>query len=121
MRRTAGLGILIVSALALGTSELKSAEDLSKVPLVDMSTVIFAPRPRYPYQARYERQTGRGIVLLDIDAANGRVIKARMAKSTRNRVLDEAALAAFRAWRFRKGVPARQKAPITFTMTGMRY
>ncbi len=113
--------MLVATALALAAGRLGAAENLSKVPQLDPSTLLSAPRPEYPFEARKLRQTGSGVVLLEVDPATGAVKKARMAQSTGHRVLDEAAIAACSAWRFRKGVPARQKAPITFTMTGMRY
>jgi len=43
-----------------------------------------------------------------------------MAPSTGSPILDDAALSAFRRWRFAPGTVAQMKSPITFTMFGGR-
>jgi TonB family protein len=75
----------------------------------------FAPSPRYPTDERGRRPTGRGIVVMEIDQKTGRVTSAKMEKSTGNKLLDDAALEAFRQWRFRPGTIRRVSSPITFT------
>ena len=79
---------------------------------------IYAPRPQYPYEARARRQTGAGVVNLVIDPSTGVVKNAEMARSTGHKILDNAALSAFRQWRFRPGLVAMVNIPITFTMGG---
>ncbi|MFN2476282.1 MAG: energy transducer TonB [Chthoniobacterales bacterium] len=82
---------------------------------------ISAPRPDYPYEARRQRATGTGIVVLNVDPATGYVVSASMRQSTGNVVLDAAALSAFKRWRFKPGSVSLVQTPITFTMTGAQY
>jgi TonB family protein len=82
---------------------------------------LSAPRPEYPYEARRQRITGSGFVVMTIDSVTGRVIGAVMEQSTGSSVLDNAATTGFRRWRFRPGSVSRVRSPITFTMTGAQY
>jgi len=78
---------------------------------------IYAPRPQYPYEARSKHQTGSGLFRITLDLSTGTVAKITMIKSTGSPVLDNAALSAFRQWRFRRGRWKEIDLPITFTMT----
>jgi periplasmic protein TonB len=82
---------------------------------------INAPRPQYPYEARSRRITGSGVCVVTVDAASGNVTGASMTQSIGNSILDDAALSAFRQWRFRPGTVSQVRIPITFTMTGASY
>jgi len=82
---------------------------------------LSAPRPEYPYEARRQRITGDGVVILSVDPTNGTVMDASVAKSTGNQFLDNAALAGFRRWRFRPGTVSSITCPVTFTLTGAAY
>ena len=84
------------------------------------AAAIFAPKPQYPYEARSRHVTGSGVVKMSV-APDGRVTDATMATSTGNPILDQAALSAYRQWRFKAGTPAIVKGPLTFTMTGVSY
>src|SRR6266850_211618 len=64
------------------------------------ATVISAPEPSYPYHARIRGLVGSGIVLLEVDKRTGLVISARMQPSTGHKILDDAALKAFKKWCF---------------------
>lgn len=79
---------------------------------------IYAPRPAYPYDARSKHLTGSGIVLLNVDPSSGNVTSTRLLKSTGHKILDDAALDAFRQWRFKPGSVDKVKIPINFTMQG---
>jgi protein TonB len=81
----------------------------------------YAPRPQYPYEARSRRVTGSGVCVVDVDSASGNVTSATMAQSIGSPILDNAAVSAFRQWRFKPGTVAKVKIPITFTMTGASY
>jgi protein TonB len=86
------------------------------------AVAVYAPRPQYPYEARSRRITGSGVCVLDVDVASGSVSSANMAQSIGNQILDNAAVSAFRQWRFKPGAAApKVKVPITFTLTGASY
>ena len=80
-----------------------------------------APRPQYPYEARSRRITGTGVCVVEINAGSGSVTSASMASSIGNPILDNAALSAFRRWRFKPGSVSKVRIPITFTTTGAQY
>jgi TonB family protein len=81
----------------------------------------YAPRPEYPYEARRQRITGTGTVAMIIDSVSGNVSSVAMSASTGSPFLDNAALTAFRRWRFRPGTVSSVTCPVTFTLTGASY
>jgi TonB family protein len=85
------------------------------------ASVMYSPRPVYPYEARRQRLTGSGIALLTVDPAVGHVTSVRMTQSCGNVFLDNATLDAFRKWRFKPGSAASVEVPITYTLTGASY
>lgn len=91
-----------------GTTSISTAKGLA----------TYAPRPQYPYEARSRSITGRGVCVVDINAGSGSVTSASMASSIGNPILDNAALSAFRRWRFKPGSVSKVRIPITFTTTG---
>jgi len=80
----------------------------------------YAPRPQYPYEARSRHVMGSGVCVVEV-GPSGSVTSASMASSIGNPILDNAALSAFRQWRFKPGSVSKVKIPITFTMTGAQY
>lgn len=82
---------------------------------------LSAPRPEYPYEARRQRITGSGFVVLTIDSVSENVTGAMMEQSTGSSVLDNAAMTGLRRWRFKPGTVCRVRLPITFTMSGAQY
>jgi len=80
-----------------------------------------APRPEYPYEARRQRITGSGTVAMMIDPGSGNVRTASILQSTGSPFLDNAALTAFRRWRFKPGTVSSVSCPVTFTLTGASY
>jgi protein TonB len=82
---------------------------------------LYAPRPQYPYEARSRRVTGSGVIVVDVDSGSGNVTSASVASSIGSPILDNAAVSAFRQWRFRPGTVSKVRIPITFTMTGASY
>ena len=82
---------------------------------------LFAPRPAYPYEARRRGIVGSGIVELTINSEVGNVINVRMARTTASPILDTATIDALRRWRFKAGLPANIRVPITFTLSGVSY
>lgn len=82
---------------------------------------LSGPRPAYPYEARRQKITGSGVAMMTVNPATGNVIDAVMQQSTGSLVLDNAAVAAFRKWRFKAGTGPVVKSPITFTLSGAHY
>jgi len=99
------------AAVRPGTMSISTAKALA----------TYAPRPQYPYQARSRQITGRGVCVVEINAGSGSVTSASMASSIGNPILDNAALSAFRQWRFKPGSVSKVRIPITFTTTGAEY
>jgi TonB family protein len=58
------------------------------------------------------------MVLMNVDYNTGNVTAARMLVSTGNTRFDDAALAAFRKWRFKPHTKSPVKTPITFVQHG---
>jgi TonB family protein len=116
--RRAVTGLMLVVPFFVAAIRIDAAthEETSKPDY--RAVVVSAPRPEYPYEARRGRITGTGIVLIKVDASTGKVVSAEMAPSTGSVVLDAAALAAFRQWRFKPGTVATARLPITFTIGG---
>lgn len=107
------LGAALVAAL------VPSAAASVDVAVPGNSMVIDAPRPVYPPDARRDRITGSGVATITVDPKSGRVASAKMSQSTGSRILDKAALSAFRRWRFKPGAPvAVVNLPVSFTLAG---
>jgi TonB family protein len=114
--------VLLSSALNLLTlfcsTPISAAPPDGPPPEVDMSVVLSAARPDYPYEARRARMQGTGVAVIEVDTETGRVRDVRMEPSTGHAMLDHAATQAFRQWRFKPGTVARARVPITFTIGG---
>src|SRR5256885_15513970 len=83
-----------------------------------IAVLVSAVRPAYPYEARLRRITGAGVAVIKINRTTGEVASSEMAPSTGSDILDEAALDAFRQWRFKPGTIDEGRIPIAFTMSG---
>jgi protein TonB len=79
---------------------------------------IYQPRPLYPSLPDGRRPEGKGIFLFHVDPQTGRVRDVSVEKSTGYVILDQAAVEAFRQWRFKPGSKAKIKLPLTFAATG---
>jgi TonB family protein len=72
-----------------------------------------AKRPEYPADARRDHLTGSGLFALHI-AADGHVARVEALKSIGHPSLDQAAIAAFRQWRFRPRSIQLVRVPIRY-------
>src|SRR5437868_8517333 len=79
---------------------------------------IVAPRPEYPYEARLQHLMGSGVVVAQVDQKSGHVTSVRILEGTDHKILDDAALKAFRQWRFKPGAPSEVHIPILYVMSG---
>jgi protein TonB len=82
---------------------------------------VSAPRPEYPYEARRQKITGDGIVVMSVDPVTGNVTSVSISKTTGSPFLDNAAIAGFKRWRFKPGTVSSVTCPVTFTLTGASY
>src|SRR5436309_1402854 len=62
---------------------------------------VFTPKPGYPEAARQQRQMGRGVFLLNVNAKTGQVTSIKIERRTGHKLLDTAALKALINWRFK--------------------
>ena len=95
-----------------GSARLKDA--------ISMKVVVHQVPPEYPFEARRSGITGHGILFGQVDYKAGTVIFVKMEKSTGSRILDDAALSAFRQWRFKPGTTRQFRVPINYEMVGSR-
>jgi TonB family protein len=94
-----------------GTLVLSSARALA----------VSAPPPEYPYEARRQKITGEGVVVITLDPVTGRVTGVSISKTTGSPFLDSAAVVGFKRWRFKPGTASSVTCPVTFTLTGASY
>ena len=82
---------------------------------------VSAPRPEYPYEARRQKITGDGLVVMTVDPVTGSVTSVSISKTTGSPFLDNAPLAGFKRWRFKPETISSVTCPVTFTLTGATY
>ena len=75
---------------------------------------IYTPAPVYQPDWARRGLAGKGVVLLTVDKATGKVTGARMLQSTGNDLLDGSALQAYSQWRFEPGTVTQIQMPIEF-------
>jgi protein TonB len=103
--------IINARSATIGSTSLSSAR----------VSAVSAPRLEYPYEARRQKITGTGSVVLTVDPVSGNVTGVVMEVSTGSPVLDNAAITGFRRWRFKPGTVSRVKSPITYTLIGAHF
>jgi len=84
------------------------------------SVAEYAPYPKYPDVARWRRWAGEGIFGCKL-RSDGTVLSVEVLKSTGYDVLDQAAIAALRQWRFKLPGSHLVRVPIRFKMSGVRH
>ena len=107
--------LLVLAALSMSYAEAANEETHGEK--FNRATVISATPPVYPYWARVHHITGKGVAVMKVDTATGKVTSCSMAISTGNAILDDAALTSLRTFRFKPGGAPAVKCPITFTMS----
>jgi TonB family protein len=109
MSRVLIVGIL----LSVAVSENSQASDAMQA-----KRALYAPRPEYPLAARKRHWTGAGVFACNI-RADGTVASVDVLRSTGHQMLDQAAITAFRQWRFQLGDKLKLvRIPINFWMNG---
>ena len=78
---------------------------------------LFTPAPHYPYKAREKHLEGSALMLLTVNRQTGYVTSARILKSTGHQILDDEALKAYKAWRFKPGTVSAVRIPVTFGLS----
>lgn len=116
--RLAAFAVLLLLSITFSRASAARAEDISRAAKLDKNSLVSKPDIEYPFEARRARMVGRGVVLIEVDPATGKVISTRMAQSTGHTVLDNASTTALKSARFAKGSPKLIKVPINWTLTG---
>jgi TonB family protein len=110
--------VIFLSGISFAPAEPASSSPVSQQSGKPKAAALYAPPPKYPKDAQGYRPRGSGIVVMEVDKKTGLVKSAKMEKSTGNKLLDDAALQAFRQWRFKPGRASRIHCPITFWHNG---
>ena len=77
--------------------------------------------PKYPREAREKGLIGRGVAEVKVDPRTGYATSAWMRKSSGHQTLDNAAMEAFRQWRFRPKTVTSVEITVQFTTKGVFY
>ena len=113
-------GILIFSFAAAFVAAAATAADEVRLDTHDEQAVarlmVRMPKPEYPLGARAKRIVGHGIYHLWFRPETGVITHIDILRSTGSKLLDDAALRAFRQWRAHPGAVSHMKVPITFSM-----
>jgi TonB family protein len=87
-----GLAILVLA----GASVMANAQRQANTPVDLIQRMAY---PKYPYEVRAKRLTGRAVMWLNVDPRTGYVTSATLLQSTGHKILDDAALEAARQCR----------------------
>jgi TonB family protein len=109
--------LVILFAASVGTCLARPSNYLYRIspagaPLKE-EPALSAKRPEYPLEARQQHLGGSGLFALHISDV-GRVTRVEILRSVGSPILDQAAIAAFRGWRFRPHSISLVRAPITY-------
>ena len=105
--------VLLCYAPCIVQSEIRVTGAVSGV-------AVYAPHSEYPLAARRRHWTGRGIFRCKL-RPDGTVLSVDVLQSTGHDILDQAAIAALRQWRFKVHGGDLVRVPIRFTMSGVRH
>src|SRR5437764_5746273 len=95
--------VTVIMPAALSAQTMRPSSSRPIADAIPMKAVVRQVPPEYPYEARRSGIVGSGILSGQVDVKTGNVASVRMEKSTGNTILDQAALNAFREWRFKPG------------------
>ena len=117
-------GVLILgSPLALGADQTTAVWVDGHTSAVSdeelMRNVITAPAAGFPEEAQKKKLTGNGVYELEV-AKNGAVGRVTVVKSSGSAVLDKAARDAFGKWRFKPGVFAKVRVPVSWQVNRVK-
>jgi TonB family protein len=101
--RTLLISVVVSIVCTTALADRLSEEQLHAIGKESAKFVVYAPKPDYPVGARARHFTGSGIVVIRIHVKTGRVVEARIGRSTGHTTLDQAAIRAFSQWRFKPG------------------
>ncbi len=82
-----------------------------------LSQVPGNPQPHYPERDRFAHNQGTAVFLAFV-RPDGSVEQVVLEKSTSSRSLDEAAVSAFKKWKFKSGQSSWIRQPFTFSLNG---
>jgi TonB family protein len=117
VRRRYSAVVAVLSGIVATILPASAAPNLPAHLQVPKSAIISAPHPRYPDEAGDKRLSGIGTAVLLVDVETGVVRDAVIARSTGHAILDNAAVSAFRRWRFKPGAaPPKVRVPISFSV-----
>jgi TonB family protein len=80
---------------------------------------LASPAAGYPEEAQLKKLTGSGLYELRINPS-GATSSVAVVKSSGSRVLDAAATAAFRKWRFKPGLLQVVRIPVSWAVNRVR-
>lgn len=109
----------LVVGVVLGVAALQmfAAQPDVTVPAGLRPLMLRMPKPEYPLDARAHYIAGRGVYDVFIDPPTGVVTRVTVEQSTGSKILDGAAVNAFRRWRARPGKLSRLRVPCTFYLS----
>ena len=90
-----------ISAVVIATTPLAASPVITGEQVARLA--VATPKPEYPLAARARHTTGRGTFLLHIQVRTGLVRYVDVEHSTGSALLDSAAVAALKKWRFKPG------------------
>jgi TonB family protein len=114
------IGVLLVCWLSLHDTAGKPSNIFYRVsppntPL-KLEPVLYAPHFEYPLAARKQHLEGSGLFEIHINP-DGSVASIGILRTTGYNVLDAAAIAGFRQWRFRPHTLPTVRMPVQYRMT----
>ncbi len=94
---------LVCIAVVLLTWAVSSAGEYTMSEQEAQRIVTSTPQPDYPYEARRHWIEGHGLFVLRVQIRTGLVKTVMVERSTGSPLLDNAAVAALKRWRFKAG------------------